>query len=169
MFSITKLKFRIFPQKRNENYWKLLSVSNNNLINNLFENKSLYKTKKYDIGFSDHTIGINASIKAINLGAKIIEKHFILDKSIGGPDADFGGTACHGWSRRRHPDRSDVQRHDRQRGAQPPWSTHRGTSRSERVQRPGRGPLPARRVGLRGCAAQRRQDQPGPERRRLAR
>jgi len=40
-------------------------------------------------GFSDHTLGSTAPIVAVTLGAKIIEKHFILDKSIGGPDADF--------------------------------------------------------------------------------
>lgn len=40
-------------------------------------------------GFSDHTIGSTAPIVAVTLGAKVIEKHFILDKSIGGPDADF--------------------------------------------------------------------------------
>lgn len=40
-------------------------------------------------GFSDHTLGIIAPIVAVSLGAKVIEKHFILDKSIGGPDADF--------------------------------------------------------------------------------
>lgn len=40
-------------------------------------------------GFSDHTIGSTAPIAAVTLGAKVIEKHFILDKSIGGADADF--------------------------------------------------------------------------------
>ncbi len=40
-------------------------------------------------GFSDHTLGATAPIVATTLGAKIIEKHFILDKSIGGADADF--------------------------------------------------------------------------------
>ncbi len=40
-------------------------------------------------GFSDHTLGSTAPIVAVTLGAKIIEKHFILDKSIGGADADF--------------------------------------------------------------------------------
>ncbi len=40
-------------------------------------------------GFSDHTLGSFAPIVAVSLGAKIIEKHFILDKSIGGADADF--------------------------------------------------------------------------------
>jgi pseudaminic acid synthase len=40
-------------------------------------------------GLSDHTMGITVPIVATVLGAKIIEKHFILDRSIGGPDADF--------------------------------------------------------------------------------
>jgi len=40
-------------------------------------------------GFSDHTLGISAPIAAVSLGAKVIEKHFILDKSIGGADAAF--------------------------------------------------------------------------------
>lgn len=40
-------------------------------------------------GFSDHTLGATAPIAAVALGAKVIEKHFILDKSIGGADADF--------------------------------------------------------------------------------
>ena len=40
-------------------------------------------------GFSDHTLGITAPITAVALGAKVIEKHFILDKAIGGADASF--------------------------------------------------------------------------------
>jgi len=48
-------------------------------------------SEEFDVlpGFSDHTLGITASIVATAFGAKVIEKHFILDKSIGGPDADF--------------------------------------------------------------------------------
>ena len=42
-----------------------------------------------EVGFSDHTYGSLAPTVATTLGAKVIEKHFILDKSIGGPDADF--------------------------------------------------------------------------------
>jgi pseudaminic acid synthase len=40
-------------------------------------------------GLSDHTIGNTVPVVATCFGAKIIEKHFILDKSIGGPDASF--------------------------------------------------------------------------------
>jgi pseudaminic acid synthase len=48
-------------------------------------------SKKFGVysGFSDHTLGITAPIIATTLGAKVIEKHFILDRSVGGPDAAF--------------------------------------------------------------------------------
>jgi len=49
----------------------------------------LAKTFGVISGFSDHTLGTTAPIAAVTLGAKVIEKHFILDKSIGGADADF--------------------------------------------------------------------------------
>jgi N-acetylneuraminate synthase/N,N'-diacetyllegionaminate synthase len=42
-------------------------------------------TDYYD-GFSDHTVGITASITALALGAQIIEKHFTLDRALPGPD-----------------------------------------------------------------------------------
>lgn len=42
-----------------------------------------------EYGLSDHTIGDTVPIVAASLGATIIEKHFILDKSVGGPDASF--------------------------------------------------------------------------------
>jgi pseudaminic acid synthase len=42
-----------------------------------------------EAGLSDHTLGIVAPVVAVTLGARVIEKHFILDKSIGGPDASF--------------------------------------------------------------------------------
>lgn len=40
-------------------------------------------------GLSDHTMGTTVPVVATCFGAKIIEKHLILDRSIGGPDAAF--------------------------------------------------------------------------------
>ena len=50
--------------------------------------KRMEKLKKYcfNIGFSDHTIGVIASIKAITMGAKVIEKHFTYSHKADGPD-----------------------------------------------------------------------------------
>ncbi len=39
-----------------------------------------------NIGYSDHTLGIEVSLAAVALGANVIEKHFTLDKSMEGPD-----------------------------------------------------------------------------------
>jgi pseudaminic acid synthase len=43
-------------------------------------------------GLSDHTMGSTVPLVATCFGAKIIEKHFIMDRSIGGPDASFSMT-----------------------------------------------------------------------------
>jgi len=39
-----------------------------------------------NIGYSDHTLGIEVPISAVSLGAQIIEKHFTLDRNMDGPD-----------------------------------------------------------------------------------
>lgn len=42
-----------------------------------------------EIGVSDHTMGSMVPIVAVSLGATIVEKHFILDRKLGGPDSVF--------------------------------------------------------------------------------
>ncbi|RBQ26575.1 MULTISPECIES: pseudaminic acid synthase [Arcobacteraceae] len=50
---------------------------------------NMKETFDVEVGFSDHTIGHIATVVAVTLGAKVIEKHFIIDKSIGGADCEF--------------------------------------------------------------------------------
>lgn len=47
--------------------------------------------KRFDVkvGLSDHTMGSDVAIAAVAMGATMVEKHFIMDRAIGGPDAAF--------------------------------------------------------------------------------
>lgn len=56
---------------------------------NLVMMQRFAKDFKVKVGLSDHTLGTTVPVVATTLGAQVIEKHFILDKSIGGPDASF--------------------------------------------------------------------------------
>ena len=50
---------------------------------------NLYKKFKFDIGFSDHTLGYEAAMCASAIGSKYFEKHFTLNKKSKGPDHFF--------------------------------------------------------------------------------
>jgi len=41
------------------------------------------------VGLSDHSLNTDIAVAAVALGACVVEKHFILDRKLGGPDADF--------------------------------------------------------------------------------
>jgi len=56
-----------------------------NLVN-IQHLKTIFNTT---IGFSDHSIGNEGSLAAVSLGAKIIEKHFTLDRKMPGPDQEL--------------------------------------------------------------------------------
>ncbi len=56
---------------------------------NILLMQQIAKDFQVKVGLSDHTMGSTLPIIATALGASVIEKHFILDRSIGGPDASF--------------------------------------------------------------------------------
>ena len=53
---------------------------------NLMSIITLKKKFNLEVGYSDHTVSIEASLAAVTLGASVIEKHFTLDKKMSGPD-----------------------------------------------------------------------------------
>lgn len=81
--------YNIFKQAKYDNFSFLHCVSiyppRNEIVNLNFMN-TLQKIYDCEIGYSDHTLGYSVSLAAIAKGAKIIEKHFTLDKNMEGWD-----------------------------------------------------------------------------------
>ena len=90
-----------------------------------------YLAKKFRtvVGISDHTMGTEVSVAAVALGAKVVERHFIYDRKVGGPDAAFSleplefksmvqsirkvETAMGCWEYKRSKSMKDAQRYAR--------------------------------------------------------
>lgn len=81
--------YNIFRQEKYDNFALLHCVSiyppRNEIVNLNFMN-TLQKIYDCEIGYSDHTLGYAISLAAVAKGAKIIEKHFTLDKNMEGWD-----------------------------------------------------------------------------------
>ena len=73
-------KKNLFLLHCNTDYPTPNSDANLNVIPNI---KKIFNI---NVGFSDHTLGILAPLAAVSLGAKVIEKHFTIDKNLDGPD-----------------------------------------------------------------------------------
>lgn len=58
-------------------------------IMNLRSMETIHRAFGTPVGLSDHTTGIHISVAAVAMGAKIIEKHFTLDRTMEGPDHPF--------------------------------------------------------------------------------
>lgn len=56
---------------------------------NLLTMKDMKKRYGVKVGLSDHTLGSDVALAAVALGAEVIEKHFIIDRNLGGPDSAF--------------------------------------------------------------------------------
>jgi len=85
----------IYKKAENSNLILLHCVSNypcSDTSLNMKAMETIKDTFKYPIGYSDHSIGEEAAIMSIVMGAKVIEKHFTLDKNLPGPDHKASST-----------------------------------------------------------------------------
>lgn len=85
----------IYKENNNSNYIILHCVSNYPCSDESLNMKSIHtiaKNFKCPIGYSDHSIGNLAAIIAVSYGAKVIEKHFTVDKALPGPDHKASST-----------------------------------------------------------------------------
>ena len=80
LLSINKDKGRIYILQCTTEYPAPLDSINLNAMN------TIMKKFNVNVGLSDHSLGIEASLAAVALGARVIEKHITLDKNMEGPD-----------------------------------------------------------------------------------
>ena len=99
MLNKLKLKWmafrNIFKDSNNPNLVLLHCVSNypcTDVSLNLRAMTTMSQAFRLPIGYSDHSIGFLAAVTSIAIGAKVIEKHFTLDKTLSGPDHKASST-----------------------------------------------------------------------------
>ena len=80
---------KIYKKYKNKNFVLLHCVSNypcNHSSLNLNSIKKIAKEFDCSVGYSDHSLGHEAAVISVCMGARIIEKHFTLNKNYKGPD-----------------------------------------------------------------------------------
>lgn len=85
----------IYNEHNNQNLVLLHCVSNYPCSDTALNLRSLYTLSSaflMPVGYSDHSEGFLAAVLSLALGAKVIEKHFTLDKSLEGPDHKASST-----------------------------------------------------------------------------
>ncbi len=85
----------IYKKYFNKNYILLHCVSNYPCSFSSLNLKAItLMRKKFNcgIGYSDHTIGYEAAVVSVSLGATVIEKHFTINKNLSGPDQKASAT-----------------------------------------------------------------------------
>jgi N,N'-diacetyllegionaminate synthase len=90
-----ELVVNIYSEEGNSNVVLLHAVSNYPCSDeslNLRVMSTLAKAFSIPVGFSDHSEGFLGAVLSIAMGAKVIEKHFTLDKSMPGPDHKASST-----------------------------------------------------------------------------
>ena len=83
---------KIFKLKNNNNFALLKCTSSyptNPKESNIIAIETLNKKFRCEVGLSDHTEGIGASVASVAVGASIIEKHIVLKKNDGSVDEAF--------------------------------------------------------------------------------
>jgi N,N'-diacetyllegionaminate synthase len=90
-----KNTLKIYEEAGNNNIVLLHCVSNYPCSDESLNMKVIQNLKEsfgMPIGYSDHSMGCEAAIMAVTMGACIVEKHFTIDKNLQGPDHKASAT-----------------------------------------------------------------------------
>ena len=93
MATMSDIENAVIACKKNTNNFALLQCTSiypaPSSLSNLKTMKTMQSAFGCLVGYSDHTLGDHVAVAAVAVGAKIIEKHYTLDRSMEGPDHAF--------------------------------------------------------------------------------
>lgn len=126
----------IFDGANNQNLLLLHCVSNypcSDASLNLRAMNTLAAAFNKPVGYSDHSVGPLAASLSVALGAKVVEKHFTLDKNMPGPDHKASSTPDEFRELAQHIRRAEVMLGSAKKSCQPEESQMAGVSRKSLV------------------------------------